>query len=210
MKLSTPTVALALASYACSAAAHGQGGLLTPRRYQYSRPATAFDLVSDMFTVPLFNRVPSQMNSMMRQLEAAAHGNADGQNYSPQYEVYHNPDTNAVELTMEIPGVTAKDLSIELENHSMLRIRGTRHQRKNGNSFTSEFEQLFQLDTDVDPEKLKVTLSAGVLRVVAPKKEREVRTLTVDVHEEDINDEKDEPNHIESVDGLEITTEDTS
>ena len=92
----------------------------------------------------------------------------------------------------------------------MLRIRGTRQQRKNGNSFTSEFEQLFQLDTNVDPEKLKVTLSAGVLRVVAPKKEPEVRTLTVDVHEEDITDEKDEPNDVESVDGLEITTEDTS
>merc|ERR1712137_1365046 len=99
----------------------------------------------------------------------------------------------------DIPGVSAKELSIELENDSVLCISGSRqHKNQNGGgggggggggmTTESKFEQRFQMDNDVDPEGLEVTLSHGVLRVSAPKKEKVVKRLeikTVNVEDEE-------------------------
>lgn len=211
MRFSAPATVFLLGALS-TVEARGHGSLLAPRQYQYSRPSSAIDLVSDIFSVPLFqSHVPSQMSNFMRQLDTS--GLTSGRNNSPYYEVYHNPETNSVELTMEIPGVAAKDLSVELENQSLLRVKGTRHGRTNGQSYKSEFDQVFKLDNDVDPDQLKVTLSSGVLRVIAPKKINEVKRLSIDVKEVEetsLNDDEDPHSDTEVVDGIEISTDESS
>ena len=119
---------------------------------------------------------------------------------TPRYDVSYDNDAGIVELNMELPGVLAKDLVVELENDRMLRIKGSR-KYKNGES---EFDQVFQLDDDVDPERITVNLSAGILTVRASKKERLVKRIEVTTAEDEPAVE-DKP---QEIDGLTITEED--
>ena len=82
-------------------------------------------------------------------------------------------DGSLVELTMEVPGVAAEDLSVEIEDGDVLHVRGGRIVREGGSSAQSEFDQAFQLDEDIDVENIEVTLASGILTVSAPRKEKE-------------------------------------
>lgn len=148
------------------------GGVLAPRRYRYNRPARdTFDLVSDIFSVPVY------MNSLMRQHETEV--SRLFQSNEPRYSVHEDPETGVVELTIELPGVHANDVNIELEDNRILRITGTRKYSRHGTVYDAEFDQSFRLNEEVDPERLKVTLSAGILRVEAPKRAKLVRQIPV-------------------------------
>lgn len=91
----------------------------------------------------------------------------------PRVNLY---DTGATFLlTAEVPGLTTKDLQIQLEN-DVLTLAGERrveapkgyaaHRRERG---SLSFTRTFNLPTKVDPEKVTATLKDGVLTLELSK-----------------------------------------
>lgn len=152
----------------------------TPHRRSYdyhrrNRPY-AFDLVTDMFSLPLYstNSLFRQQHDQLARME---------QNSAPRYSISHSEDGALVELAMEVPGVPAKDLSVEVENGNILRIKGSRTIREYGSLTKTEFDQSFQLDQDIDVENIAVSLSSGILTVAAPKKEAAMKRIQFKIME---------------------------
>lgn len=202
MRRSLPVTVMILATAASTmpstAEARSYARLLTTpsrrdRGYEYSRPSYSIDIMNDIMLSPFF-KFHQDANSLLRQHASALLSSAapsttttgsqlrmdDDFSSQPPYTIFENAKAGAIELNMDIPGVAAKDLSIELEN-DVLRISGSRkHTNPNGETTTeSKFDQSFELDNDVDPEGLEVTLSDGVLRVSAPKREKTVKHLAI-------------------------------
>jgi len=88
-------------------------------------------------------------------------------------------DKDAIKIVAEIPGVTAENVKISLENN-LLTLRGEKQQQaeeKNERVHRYErsygvFERTFSLPTTVDPEKIDARYANGVLTVTIPKAER--------------------------------------
>jgi HSP20 family molecular chaperone IbpA len=164
---------LTLANTMPEADARSYGTLVAPRSYMYNRPRDPFDLVSDFFRAPLFaNSLMKQQQEVQQQLAHAS---------SPRYAVYENNELGTVELEMEVPGVDAKDIEVDLEDNGVLHIKGTRKRSLH----ESAFDMSFQLADGVDATKMEVTLKAGILRVQVPKKVKSVKRIEVSVREED-------------------------
>jgi HSP20 family molecular chaperone IbpA len=198
MKFLSPSTACLLAMGSTFVDARGYGSLLAPRNYHYNRLNNPFDLVSEFFSTPFYS------NSLMLQQAAAESRLARS---APRYWIAE--ENGVIELSMEVPGVLAKDLEVELEGDELIRIKGTRKRSTGGSVESFDFDQSFRLAEDIDVEQLTVNLSAGILRIRVPKKEKTVKKLPVvsDVNDEvvevkpisDINE-----NH-ETIDGLDIT-----
>jgi HSP20 family protein len=176
----------------------------SPRTYYYTRTQ---DPVGQLLSN--FLSAPTQMGSFLNQ-------NAESpSSWSPRYDVSEDPETGLVELVMEVPGLSAADLDIELENESFIRIKGSRKVKQNGNMKESAFEQVFQLDEDVDPGRLDVSLADGILSVRAPKKDKVIKKIKIAVKDSANEPIPANPSAEEGqgevitdlVDGLEITTE---
>ena len=157
-----------------------------------------------------FNDFSSYANSLLRQHNAEMARLS--KSATPRYDVTEDPETGVVELTMEVPGVMPKDLTVELENDSLLRIKGTRKFKHNGSVMESEFDQTFKVDEGADTERLEVTLSAGILRIKAPKKEKIVKKLEISTDDEEmlleakaVPVDDDSKKNVEEVDGVTIT-----
>ncbi len=175
------------------------------RAYDYHRRSPSMDLMSDMFSIPIY------FNSLMKQQREQASHNVLSDN---SYHV-EQLSTGEIELTVDVPGVAVKDLNVELlEEGTLLSVSGSR--RHHGS--VKEFDQLFRLNKDVDADNLSVRLSDGVLRVVAPKKEKIVKKIPVIVEEEKVvdveaqvisSDGETDPDGQETQekDGMVITTE---
>ena len=188
------------------------GSVLVPRRrFQYSRSPMGdpFGLLSEMFTMPVY--MNSLMKQQQRELERLT------QSASPSYSVTEDEDMGAVQLMMELPGVLAKDLNVEVVDGSVLRISGSRKYIRNGSIYDSEFDQSFEMQS-VDPERLKVTLSSGILTIRAPKKEKTALRIPISTEEGEHQQEllevqttqahQQENSPVETeVDGLTITEE---
>jgi HSP20 family molecular chaperone IbpA len=154
------------------------GSLLSQRGYHDNphrhRPST-IDLVSDLFSVPFYhtNTLFRQQQDQLARLE---------QNSAPRYSISMSDDGLSVELSIEVPGVAASDLTVEVENGSLLHVHGTRTIRESGSISKTEFDQSFQLG-DVDVDSIDVSLSDGILTVIAPKKKPIVRRIPFKIHE---------------------------
>ena len=96
---------------------------------------------------------------------------------NPRYSVTESKETGTIELAIELPGVASKDLIVEVQDNNLLLIHGS---RTFGETMKSEFDHSFTLDKDIDRSSLKVTLSAGILKVTGTKKEKTVHRLTVE------------------------------
>ncbi len=182
---------------------------MTPRRYNYfnrwNGGRDSFDLVSDMMSVPIY------FNSLLRQQETQLTRS------TPRYSISRAED-GTVELALEIPGVAAKDLSVDLENGNMLRIRGARKWKdEQGSEVETEFDRVFRLDDDIDVSRVKVALSSGILRVQAPQREKVIRSIPITAEDENIELEprsttqevqNDVQAKITESEGLTITEED--
>ena len=155
------------ASWSEMAEARSYGSLLAPRAYQYNRQRDPFDLVSEFFHTPFYN-----VNSLFKQQQAVLDKLTNSA--SPRYAVLETD--GVMQLELELPGVQANDLSVELEDNRHLRIQGS---RRSGLSPESSFDLSFALADDVDSDRLTVKLSAGILRVSVPKKEKTVKKLTI-------------------------------
>ena len=159
---------LALASsWSEMAEARSYGSLLVPRAYQYNRQRDPFDLVSEFFHTPIYN-----MNSLFKQQQDVVDRIAHSA--SPRYAV--SETDGVMQLEVELPGVKAEDLSVELEDNRYLRIQGS---RRSDLSPESSFDLSFSLADDVDSDRLTVKLSAGILNVQVPKKEKAVKKLAI-------------------------------
>jgi HSP20 family molecular chaperone IbpA len=174
-------------------------GLLAPGRYLYSRrgphhhhhdaASNAFDLMSDILSIPVY------ANSLLRQHH---HNRGLGDEVSdndgaPKYAVTENAEADTVELSLELPGVTASDLSVSLEDDKVVRIAGRRKHILGGRLYETEFDQSFRLTDDLDPADLRVTLSSGILRIQAKKKVKAVRQIPIVTTEEEVQNVTLEP-----------------
>jgi len=82
------------------------------------------------------------------------------------------------ELTVraEVPGFSAKDIEVRVEHHSLLIIaqRQEASEQTRGNTLYAERQsnlifRVLDLPTNVDPERVKATLSDGLLEVTLSK-----------------------------------------
>jgi len=165
---------------------HGYGSLYRHRNRHRGR-ATAFDITSDIFTMPISNT----FNSLMRQQDSQI---AQMQRSSPRYDIAE--DEKKFELALDIPGVSVDDISVQVEQDGkVLRITGSRKYEQYGRNFSSEFDQMFNLDKSVvDVENITVKLSNGVLVVTVPKYDKiskdEVKSIPI------TEANNDEENHV--------------
>jgi HSP20 family molecular chaperone IbpA len=171
MKISLPLV-LAMAASTANARQH-YGGILTPHRRLARDLESSFDLVSEILSSsPIYNMV-TQGNTVSPNGSATTTSTLPR---APAYAVTHDGKTDVISLRMEMPGVAADDLAVTLENDSLLRIHGKRLM-VTGDEV--EFDQHFQLDKDVDPSSLAVTLRNGILQVQASKRSKSVKQIPV-------------------------------
>jgi len=88
-------------------------------------------------------------------------------------------DENALQITMELPGVDPDDVRLSLENN-VLTIRGEKRQQFDENNervhrferVYGVFERTFVLPNTVDPDRIEARFENGVLTVRIPKAER--------------------------------------
>ncbi|KAL7557856.1 hypothetical protein ACA910_009156 [Epithemia clementina (nom. ined.)] len=181
MRLSQP-LALALAGTAAmkpaNALYYDGRRVLTPYgrvpNQVYSRSRTdPLALALDFLRTPFYG---NDVN-FFRMTEAAMDRLAGSSITTPRYSVSEKKNSGSLELTMELPGVSAKDLTVELEDDRFLRIQGS---RTFSEGITSEFDRSFQLDEEIDPSSLKVTLSSGILKLTGTKKQKLVKRLAID------------------------------
>ena len=90
-------------------------------------------------------------------------------------------------LTMDLPGLTADDLDIELVDGYLL-VRGERKRPDlaEGSRFAhtertfGRFERRIRVPDGVDPEKVAATMDNGVLSLIVPKPDRMIpRTIQI-------------------------------
>lgn len=123
-------------------------------------------------TVPIIANFERQANSILRRS-------------SPCYEV--TEDDKQFQLAVDVPGVKAGDLNIQLEQGGrVLRLSGGRKVRSaDGKSVNeSKFEKSFTIDRSIDSNKISANLADGVLVITAPKhtKQEEVQKIVITEH----------------------------
>ena len=87
-------------------------------------------------------------------------------------------DDQQYHISLEVPGLKEEDLVLELNANNTLSIRGEKNQEvetKEKRYYRVErsygqFERLLALPADSDTEKLRATLTNGVLEIFLPKK----------------------------------------
>ena len=99
--------------------------------------------------------------------------------WSPAVDIYET--TEDIIIKAEIPGVSKKDISVELKNDSLY-LKGERKFKK---EFKEEnyhrmersygtFSRIFSLPTSVEQDKIKAKFKNGVLQISIPKTRDEI------------------------------------
>ncbi len=122
----------------------------------------------------------AQEKSMSQQKEHAVRGDAQRMErrpvYTPATDVLEKDD--AFVLIMDVPGVSEKDVELELEDDVLtVHARAASHEMEGyellyGEYRSSDYERSFTLSSDIDREKIKASVKNGVLRVELPKAEK--------------------------------------
>lgn len=96
---------------------------------------------------------------------------------SLRVNLYHDDD--ALYVTAELPGVSKKDVSIQLEN-AVLTIRGERKMKEGKAESSVAFERAITVGEDINADKIKAKLEEGILTITLPKAEhRKPKAITV-------------------------------
>jgi HSP20 family protein len=98
-----------------------------------------------------------------------------------------NSSTDAYTIDVELPGVTADDVAVELVGPDTLAVRGTkrdaRETRSDGFVFSERsfgsFQRAFQIPGDVDTDKIDAEIADGVLTIKLPRKAEAARSIKV-------------------------------
>jgi HSP20 family molecular chaperone IbpA len=89
-------------------------------------------------------------------------------NTAPGNQVRINESENRVQLSLDLPGVKASDLRVNVDNQ-VLTISGNRTFARGNQTSSVGFSRQFALDVTVDTSNLTANLADGVLTVSAPK-----------------------------------------
>jgi len=107
--------------------------------------------------------------------------------YRPQIDV--SGDDNCYEISLDVPGLTEDDLSLEL-NGDVLTIKGRKEEHRESKdrqyyrierSYGS-FQRTLALPDDADADEIRAHLDKGVLRLEIPRRARagdEVRRISI-------------------------------
>jgi HSP20 family protein len=130
--------------------------------------------LQDLFAIQ--EKVNRLFEETIQRTEFADEG-LDAALWSPAADVYETAEE--IVLNIELPGVQLEDVRLESVD-GKLRVSG---QRKTGDAaeprnfvrmerIYGAFSREFSVPGSLDPARIKATLRAGVLRVVAPKTEK--------------------------------------
>jgi HSP20 family molecular chaperone IbpA len=89
----------------------------------------------------------------------------------PKLPIEYNVTEGAVQLTIQVPGFTAKDLEVEV-GHQRAVIFGIHvdsNQTAAGNGKGKKMIGVADLPFDVDPQSARATLQSGTLEIVLPR-----------------------------------------
>ena len=174
MKITLPVVLAVAMSTAEARRYHTSSGRVVVPRSSFQRDLeSSFDFVGEILSSGPMNTLA---NTLLKENGFHIPSMPTPATTAPQYAVSTDDETGVTTLRVELPGVSAQDLEVILENDSLLRIQGKRHHLTGQ---TMEFDQSFQLDKDVDASSLQVTLQNGTLQVTASKKAKSVQRLEV-------------------------------
>ena len=96
---------------------------------------------------------------------------------SLRVNLYH--DNDALYVTAELPGVSKKDISIQLEN-AVLTIKGERKVKEGKSESSVSFERAITIGEEINSDKIKAKLEDGILTITLPKAEnRKPKAITV-------------------------------
>ena len=141
---------------------------------------TRWDPFRDVVT--LQNRINSLFNNMSGENDPLA-----AANFVPPVDIYEDPEK--VVLKLEVPGIDQKDLDIRVENNT-LTVKGERKfekEEKEENFHRIErrygsFYRSFTIPNTVNPESVKASYEAGVLKVELEKRaEAKPKQIKVEV-----------------------------
>lgn len=129
--------------------------------------------------IPLTRLFESAMNSNLearRSCETSSHESSKCA-FSPRADI--SEGEKEFRIAMDMPGVKADNLEIDLENH-ILTVKATRQEtqpegfetRRKERPMGSSFERSFTLGNVVDGEKIGASLDAGILTITLPKSEQ--------------------------------------
>jgi HSP20 family protein len=98
-----------------------------------------------------------------------------------------NASTDAYTIDVELPGVKADEVDVELVGPDTLVVRGTkrdaRETRGDGFVFTERtfgsFQRSFQIPGDVDTDRIDADVADGVLTIKLPRKAGAARSIKV-------------------------------
>lgn len=135
------------------------------------------EVVSEM------NRLQGEMNRLFGRV-----GNGARPSVYPALNVWEDDEKLYVEA--ELPGMELGDLEIYVNAGNLLTIQGQRkeppveqgtwHRRERG---YGKFSRVFELPTDVQPDKVEAHFRHGVLMITLPKRE-EVKPRRIEVKAE--------------------------
>lgn len=107
----------------------------------------------------------------------AGRGITDQPAWLPVVDIYETPEDFMVKA--ELPEVSESDINIKLEGNT-LNLSGERKFRCEGRNYYQveraygAFFRSFLLPADVDQDKIKATLNDGILKIVLPKKTKDI------------------------------------
>lgn len=129
------------------------------------------------------------VNSIFRQIEKSIRSSlSDDQNdYNNTggsvYSVIRNNETGFIEISIELPGVLVNDMTVELEEQKIIRIKGkkryygrTDHREE---YTTTSFHKVFRMVDELEVDSIQVTLSDGILYIQAKPKIKDIRILKI-------------------------------
>ena len=136
-----------------------------------SRPADESYWPVQTFFKPLYDDMQKAFDGLMVDWPAAWRGAAP----MVRIDCIETPD--AVELTAELPGLTDKDVAVELTG-DLITISGEKRahsDRKDKDHTLSErsygaFARSIRLPSDIDAPRSEATFADGVLKVTIPRK----------------------------------------
>jgi HSP20 family protein len=133
-------------------------------------------------SLPTIETLQEEMNRLFHQLSPNGDGDSDLMAFMPSAELEDTPD--AVHLKLEIPGLEAKDLDIQVSEHSVA-ISGERKSEtktEEKGAVRSEFrygkfERIIPLPVQVKTDAAQAEYKNGILTLNLPKVEQEQKKV---------------------------------